>query len=74
MRANLVQLVFEGELAIEDLTDEEQEQILQDYNMLATHWVESPKDGLNELGREILRMIESADLELPMDTVPTILH
>jgi ABC-type branched-subunit amino acid transport system substrate-binding protein len=60
----LVQQIHEGTVNVEDLSDEEQEQVLCDYNTLALHWVESTKDGYAQLGKEILRLVEQANLEI----------
>ena len=60
---DLAWLVFEGKIDLDDLTDEQQEQLMSTYNTLATHWIESPKEGLRELGKEILLMIEAYNLQ-----------
>ena len=60
---DLAWLVFEGKINIDDLTDEQQEMLMITCNQLALHWIESPKEGLQELAREILLMIEAYNLQ-----------
>jgi hypothetical protein len=69
---DLAWMVFEGKINIDDLTDEQQEALMSTYNMLATHWIESPKEGLRELGKEILLMIEAYNLQEDDPTGKTI--
>ena len=65
MRDNLIELIYEGKVDIDSLSDEEALKVLADYNTLAEHWVTSPKEGLVEMGKEILEMIEESGLVPP---------
>lgn len=69
MNINLMQGIYEGTVDVDSLTDEEQEQLLQEYNALAQHWAESPKDGYSKLGKDILLLIEESGLDIadPLD-------
>jgi hypothetical protein len=60
---DLAWMVFEGKINIEDLTDEQQEMLMITYNQLALHWIESPKEGLQDLAKQILLMIEAYNLQ-----------
>lgn len=61
MRDNLLQQVYEGTIDIDTLTDEEMDSVLADFNTVATHWLESPKEKLRELAKQILSIIEDAE-------------
>ena len=62
MSKTLIEQIFTGEVEIESLTDSEQEQVLNDYNELAAHWVESPVEKLQNLGKDVLLLIEESGL------------
>jgi cystathionine beta-lyase family protein involved in aluminum resistance len=64
MDENLILGIHNGSINVEDLTDEQQEQVLQAYQILAEHWAESTKEGYATLGKEILRLVEAANIEL----------
>jgi hypothetical protein len=64
MDANLILGIYEGTVDIDSLTDEQQEQVLRDYQTLAEHWVDSPKEGQAELGKEILVLLEESKIYL----------
>ena len=56
--------IYEGSVDIESLTDEQQEMVLEGYNVLATEWVTSGRDKFMEVGREILGLIEESGVEI----------
>lgn len=62
MSKTLIEQIFTGEVEIESLTDSEQEQVLNDYNELAAHWAESPVEKLQNLGKDVLLLIEESGL------------
>jgi hypothetical protein len=59
----LIQQIHAGLVNVEDLSDEDQEQVLRDYQILAEHWASSG-DKFADLGKAILRLVEEANLEL----------
>ena len=64
MDGNLMLGIYEGTVDIETLTEEQQEQLLRDYNTLAQHWAESTQNGYADLGKQILLLIEAAGVEI----------
>ena len=56
MRDYLAERIAKGEIDVESLSEEEQQQLLQEYNYIATQWLESPK--LRDLAVEILALLE----------------
>ena len=58
MRDNLAERIANGEFDVESLSEDEQQQLLQEYNAIAKHWLESPKPKLQNLAREILALLE----------------
>ena len=56
----LIERIFEDPDIIDTLTDDEQEQLLADYQTLSEHWVTSPNPAFQSLAREILWLLEAA--------------
>lgn len=64
----LIERIFENPELIDTLTDDEQDQLLIDYQTLSEHWVTSPNPAFQALAREILWLLEASGLDV---TVPT---
>ena len=60
IRKNLVLKVFDGRLQADELTNSEQIQLLDQYNGLATMWVNSADPALRQMAREILLIVENS--------------
>lgn len=60
----LIERIFENPDVIDTLTDDEQEQLLVDYQTLSEHWVSSPNPAFQALAREILWLLEAAGIEI----------
>jgi hypothetical protein len=60
----LILAIYEGKIDVNSLTDEQQDQLLKDYNILAQHWAESPLSGHSDLGKQILLLIEESGIDL----------
>lgn len=70
----LIERIFQDPSLIDTLTDEEQEQLLTDYQTLAEHWATSPKSPFQDLAREILWMLEAAGTKPKPDRQGKTLH
>jgi hypothetical protein len=64
MDTTLIQGIYEGTVDIDSLTEEQQEQVLRNYQMLAEHWAEDTTGKFGDLGKQILLLLEQASIEL----------
>jgi hypothetical protein len=64
MEMTLLAGIHAGTVNIDDLTDEQQEQVLRDYQILAEHWAEHEAGKFGDLGKAILLLLEESSLEI----------
>ena len=60
----LIEQVMANPEMIDSLSEEEQDQILSDYQMLAEHWATSPNAGHQALAKEVLWLLKSSGMEI----------
>ena len=62
MDEKLILGIYKGTVDVDKLTDEQQAQVLSEYQLLAENWIESPKPELQQLAKEILLLLEQSSL------------